>query len=132
MPAVIRDVFPMMALPPNPPRVMLWMRLFQLAGDGSHISMWIPEDVDRAPAGPGLPGPIVSFTRHMSFAAMGGGGDAGVPASAKGSPFLNALTRVTVVFASGLNAVIMESSQVNKTALAWLIANAASCGSRSR
>ncbi len=44
-----------------------------------------------------------------------GGGDAGVPDSAKGSPFLTALTKVTVVFASGLNALIMESSQVNAT-----------------
>src|SRR5215217_8957024 len=73
VPVVISVVSPMMALPPNPPSVMLWMRLFQFAGDGSHISTCIPEDVDGAPAGPGLPGPIVSFTRHMSFTATGGG-----------------------------------------------------------
>src|SRR6185369_12946684 len=91
----------------------LWMRPFQFAGDGSHISMWIPEDVERAPAGPGLPGPMVSFTRHRSLIAIGGGGDAGVPESARGSPFLNALTKVTVVFLSGLNAAIMESSHFN-------------------
>src|SRR5262249_6350496 len=115
VPVVIRVVFPMMALPPNPPRVMLWMRPFQFAGDGSHISMWIPEEVERAPAGPGLPGPMVSLTRHMSLSAVGGGGVAGVPESAKGSPFLNAFTNVTVVFASGLNALIMELSHVSAT-----------------
>src|SRR5581483_6375075 len=115
VPVVIRVVFPMMALPPNPPKVTLWMRPFHFAGDGSQISTWIPEDVERAPAGPGLPGPMVSLTRHMSFRAMGGAGVAGVPESASGSPFLNALTSVTVVFASGLNAVIMELSHVNAT-----------------
>src|SRR4051812_15239593 len=75
----------------------------------------MPEDVERAPAGPGLPGPIVILTRHMSLIATGGAGDTGVADSARESPFLNALTRVTVVFASGLNAVFMESSHFNAT-----------------
>src|SRR5437773_2365969 len=92
------------------------MRLFQLAGDGSQSSTWIPDDVERALAGPGLPGPMVSFTRHMSFIATGGAGVAGVAESANGSPFLNAFTSVTVVFASGLKSVIMELSHFNATA----------------
>src|SRR5947208_10022711 len=50
VPVVISDVFPMMALPPNPPRVMLWMRLFQFAGDGSHILIWNSEYVESAQA----------------------------------------------------------------------------------
>jgi hypothetical protein len=51
----------------------------------------------------------------MSLRATGGGGDAGVPESASASPFLKALTSVTVVLASGVNAVIIELSHVNAT-----------------
>src|SRR5262245_53738385 len=70
----------------------------------------MPVEVDGAPAGPGLPGPTSSFTRHTSLAAVGGVGLVGVPDSASGSPFLKALTSVTVVLASGLKAVFIVSS----------------------
>ena len=75
--------------------------------------MPIPADVDGAEAGPGFPGPTLSFTRQRSFGAMLGGGLAGVPDKAKGSPFLKALTSNTVVSASGLNAAFMLSSHAN-------------------
>jgi hypothetical protein len=88
-------------------------RPFHVAGEGSQISMPIPAEVDGASAGPGLPGPTFNLTRHTSFEATSGGGDAGVPDNASRSPFLNALTKVTVVLASGLNAVFIQSSQVN-------------------
>ena len=42
-------------------------------------------------------------------------GDADVPDNASESPFLNDFTKVTVVFASGLNAAIMELSQAKAT-----------------
>src|SRR6185295_7749492 len=47
------------------------MRLFQLAGAGSHTSMPIPGEVEGAPAGPGLPGPTSSLTMQTSAAAIG-------------------------------------------------------------
>src|ERR1041384_5755802 len=55
--------------PAQPPPPITWMRLFQLAGDGSHTSMPMPADVDGSPAGPGLPGPTSSLTTQTSLAA---------------------------------------------------------------
>src|ERR1017187_2184680 len=85
----------------------------------------MPTDVEGAPTGPGLPGPTLIFTMQRSFAATGGTGAAGVPDRASESPFLNALTKVTVVFTSGLNAAIIELSHVSNaggaTALTLLL-----------
>src|SRR5471032_1933191 len=72
--------------------------------------MPIPGEVEGAPAGPGLPGPTFSFTRHSS---LGASTLDGVPVRFISWPFLKAWTSVTVVFASGLNAAFMESSQVS-------------------
>src|SRR5712672_3239429 len=91
------------------------MRWFQFAGVGNQTSMPMPAEVEGALAGPGLPGPMLSLTKQRSFAATGGAGDAAVPDRAIGSPFRNALTSVTVVFASGLKAVFIESSQASAT-----------------
>src|SRR5216684_1549806 len=93
---------------PRPPTTCT--RLFQLAGLGSHTSIPMPGEVDGAPAGPGFPGPTFSSTMHRSLAAVTP--DA-VPLTLISSLFLNAFTSVTVVFASGLNAVFIESSQVS-------------------
>ena len=106
----------MPGLPPKPPSANAWMRWFQLAFDGSQASMPMPADVDGAPAGPALPGPTINLTRQTSFTATGGVGVAGVPDSASESPFLNDFTSVTVVFASGLNAVFSVSSQTSGVA----------------
>jgi hypothetical protein len=59
---------------------------------------------------------MVILTKHMSLMATGGAGDAGVADSANESPFLKAFTKLIVVFASGLNAAIIESSQVRAAA----------------
>src|SRR5262245_22592032 len=96
--------------PDHPPWPSTCILLFQFAGAGSQISIPMPAEVDGAPAGPGLPGPTISFTRQTSLAAVGGGGVAGAPDSASKSPFLKALTSVTVVLASGLKAVFIVSS----------------------
>src|SRR5205085_4345211 len=90
-------------LPPcQPPPPIACTRLFQLADVGSHTSMPIPAEVDGAPAGPGLPGPTLSFTKHMSLGAVGVEAVA-VPPRSSASPFLNAFTARTLVFASGRN-----------------------------
>ena len=91
---------------------MLWIFSFQFAGASAARSpMPMPGDVDGALAGPGLPGPTLSLTKQRSFAATGG--VPVVPDKAIGSPALNDLTSSTVVFASGLNAVFIVSSQVS-------------------
>src|SRR6476619_4107279 len=92
---------------------MLWIFSFQLAAVGSQISMPIPGEVEGALAAPVLPGPTLSLTKQRSFAATGG--VPVVPGKAIGSPALNDLTSSTVVFASGLNAVFIVSSQVSAT-----------------
>jgi hypothetical protein len=61
-----------------------------------------------------LPGPTWSFTKQRSFPAVGVV-DVGVPVSRRESPFLNCFTNSTVVLASGVKAVFMESSQVSAT-----------------
>src|SRR5687768_3350194 len=91
------------------------MRSFHAVGAGSHTSIPMPAEVDGASAVPALPGPTTILTRHRSLPATGGAGDAGVAVSASGSPCLNDLTATTCVFASGLKAVFMLSSQVSAT-----------------
>src|SRR2546422_7009492 len=80
------------------------MILFQAVGAGSQTSRPMPAEVDGAPAGPALPGPTSSFTRHTSAPVTGGAGEARVPDKANESPALKAFTRVKVVFSSGLQA----------------------------
>src|SRR3982751_4653361 len=97
------------------------MRLFQLPGVGSQISMPIPGEVEGAPTGPEFPGPTSSLTMQTSFAAIGVLAF-GVPI-VSGSFFLNALTSNTVVSESGWNSVFIESSQLSN--LFSFFANAA-------
>src|ERR1700682_3832338 len=59
----------MSALPAHPPSPSVRFRPFHVAVEGSQISMPIPAEVDGASAGPGLPGPTFSLTRHTSFEA---------------------------------------------------------------
>src|SRR5258705_162632 len=77
--------------------------------------MPIPGEVEGALAAPALPGPTSSLTKHRSLAAVGVLGVTTVPDKAIWSPALNDLTSATVVFASGLNAVFIVSSQANAT-----------------
>src|ERR1700754_65962 len=83
--------------PEKPPDPLNSSVPFQTAFSGSQTSTPIPADVEGAPAGPGLPGPMLSLTRHRLKGAVFGAGLAGVPESAIGSPVLKALTKVTVV-----------------------------------
>src|SRR5450432_4570512 len=71
--------------------------------------MPMPGEVDGALAGPGLPGPTLSLTRHTSLVAIG----VVAAPSVRASPFLKDFTRSTVVLASGLKAVFVVSSQVS-------------------
>ena len=77
--------------------------------------MPMPGEVEGASAGPGLPGPTSSFTTHTSVVAVGVVG-VGVPDSSSASPVLKDLTSSTVVLASGLKPLLIESSQLN---LVW-------------
>ena len=99
--------------PAQPPPPMAWMRLFQLARAGSQTSMPMPADVEGNPSGPGWPGPTSSLTTHTSLSATGGGGVAGVPERARGSPFLKALTSSTLVCRSGLKRSFIVSSHAS-------------------
>src|SRR5258708_38028979 len=71
--------------------------------------MPIPDDVDGAPVGPGLPGPTTIFTKHTSAVALGelGGGTLMTDST---SPFLKAFTSVTVA-PSPRSRVLRLSSQ---------------------
>jgi hypothetical protein len=82
---------------------------------GSQTSMPMPGEVEGAPAGPGLPGPTLSLTMHRSLAASV---PVALPSRLRSSPFLNCFTSRTVVFASGLNAVLRLSSQVSASGAA--------------
>src|SRR5580765_3613570 len=82
---------------------------FQLARAGSQISMPMPSENDGAVGGcDGTPGPTNSLTRHMSTAAVIGAAES---TAINRSPALMDLTATTEVLASGLNAVLIPSSQ---------------------
>src|SRR4051812_23312232 len=88
------------AVPPaHPPPPSTCTRLFQFACAGSQTSMPMPGDVDGASAGPGLPGPTMSLTTHMSAAAVGVFA-VGVPERMSGSPRLKGFTKVTNVLSA--------------------------------
>src|SRR5689334_3129505 len=88
------------------------MREFHAAGEGSHTSMPMPDELEGAEGDASAkPGPTTSFTRHMSAAAVGG--VPVVPDSASASPCLNDFTSTTLVFASGAKAVFIVSSQAS-------------------
>jgi len=73
--------------------------------------MWIPENVERAPVGPGLPGSNVRLDQAHVVCCNGRWSVTLGSRKRQGSPFLKALTKGDRrMFASGLNAVIMELS----------------------
>src|ERR1700676_2278464 len=100
-------------LPAHPPPPKTCTLLFH--GLGNHTSIPIPGDVEGDPAMPGFPGPISSLIRQRSRIADR---FVGMPSRFRSSPLANALTRLTLTFASGMSLLLIESLQGNSVAFA--------------
>src|SRR5262245_37945144 len=72
----------------------------------------MPAEVEGASVGPGLPGPMLSLTKHRSCGAVDGAGVGGVPGKAIDSPCWKALINVTVVDGLGPKTFLRRSSQL--------------------
>lgn len=86
------------------------MRWFQRSWLGSQTSMPMPSEVERAAAGPGLPGPTLSLTRHRSAARVTAEAESETKTL---SPCLKRCTATTLVSASGWKADFRPSSQAS-------------------